>query len=208
MDKFFDLRDFDPNKKKRVPKRKIQKKPIEVIDTSIAMPTVEDLEKDAWLKEDFSSGKEREYSYPELLKRIYDELNAKKGSTIGEGAHKIQIEPPIVGRDGTRKVVWSNFNSNCRTINRKPQHVLSFALAELGTTGDIGDKGLTIRGRYTSKQFELLLRKYITEYVTCKTCHSPDTSLKKENRIEFKCCNTCGSTSSVSSIKAAFRSQQ
>lgn len=150
-------------------------------------------------------------------------MNTKKGNTIGEGSHKIQIEPPIVGKDGTRKVVWSNFNSNCRAINRyvtdldlvislyslllslshsrsKPQHVLAFVLAELGTTGDIGDKGLTIRGRYSSLNFEQLLRKYIQEYVTCKTCHSLDTTLKKENRIEFKCCNTCSSTSSVASV--------
>jgi translation initiation factor 2 subunit 2 len=83
--------------------------------------------------------------------------------------------------------------------------VLAFVLAELGTTGDIGEsKGLTIRGRYSSLNFEQLLRKYIQEYVTCKTCHSPDTVLKKENRIEFKCCNTCSSTSSVASVCLQF----
>jgi translation initiation factor 2 subunit 2 len=43
---------------------------------------------------------------------------------------------------------------------------------------------------------------HLVEYVTCKTCKSPDTILTKENRIFFQQCESCGSTRSVSAIKS------
>jgi hypothetical protein len=50
--------------------------------------------------------------------------------------------------------------------------------------------------------------KYIVEYVTCKTCRSPNTELNKgENRLYFITCNSCGSRRSVAAIKTGFRSQ-
>lgn len=59
----------------------------------------------------------------------------------------------------------------CFSVNRKPDHVLAFVLAELGTTGSIGgDNKLIIKGRFQSKQLENVLRKYIgTPYH--RTCH-------------------------------------
>ena len=94
------------------------------------------------------------------------------------------------------------------SINRKPEHVLEFVLTELGTTGSLTlDNKLIIKGRFQSKQLENVLRKYIAEYVTCRTCRSPNTDLKKENRILFKVCRDCNATSSVQAIKSGFRAQ-
>ena len=46
------------------------------------------------------------------------------------------------------------------------------------------------------------------EYVTCKTCRSPDTELNKgENRLYFVTCNSCGSRRSVTAIKTGFSAQ-
>jgi len=45
------------------------------------------------------------------------------------------------------------------------------------------------------------------EYVTCKTCKSPDTLLTKENRIFFMSCESCGSRRSVNAIKSGFQAQ-
>lgn len=48
----------------------------------------------------------------------------------------------------------------------------------------------------------------IVEYVTCKTCRSPDTELNKgENRLYFVTCNSCGSRRSVTAIKTGFSAQ-
>jgi translation initiation factor 2 subunit 2 len=80
--------------------------------------------------------------------------------------------------------------------------------AEMGTTGSVdGSARLVIRGRFQQKQIEHVLRRYIVEYVTCKTCKSPDTLLTKENRIFFMSCESCGSRRSVNAIKTGFQAQ-
>jgi translation initiation factor 2 subunit 2 len=81
--------------------------------------------------------------------------------------------------------------------------------AELGTSGSVdGSKRLVIKGRFQQKQIENVLRRYIVEYVTCKTCRSPDSELTKgENRLSFVTCNSCGSRRSVSAIKTGFSAQ-
>lgn len=150
---------------------------------------------------------ESDYSYEELLNRVYQNIYSDKGMDGSKGT-KRSIEPPDVLKVGARKVLWANFSSNCKSINRPTEHVLDFFLTELGTEGSLtGDNKLTIKGRFQSKQLENVLRKYITEYVTCGTCKSPNTDLKKENRITFKLCRDCGAQSSVAAIKAGFRAQ-
>lgn len=54
--------------------------------------------------------------FSKLLKQISD-AKKKKGGDYGE-TEKIEIEAPILGKLGTRKVVWTNFAKNCNTINR------------------------------------------------------------------------------------------
>lgn len=150
---------------------------------------------------------DRDYQYGELLTRIYEQIVADKGGVDG-GKGKKTIEPPEVGKVGTKKIAWVNFVSNCRSINRKPEHVLDFVLTELGTTGSVdGQNKLIIKGRFQSKQLESVLSKYIKEYVACSTCRFLNTELKKENRILFKVCKDCGASSSVANIKQGFRVQ-
>ena len=48
---------------------------------------------------------------------------------------------------------------------------------------------------------------FVGEYVTCKTCHSPDTLMKKEERLTMVRCNACHSQYSVSSIRTGFQAQ-
>jgi len=151
---------------------------------------------------------DRDYVYPELLKRVYDKIVEDKGGAMLGIGFKKQIEPPEVFKVGTKRVAWTNFMANCKSINRKPEHVLEFVLTELGTNGSVtADHQLLIKGRLQSQQLENVLRKYIAEYVTCRTCRSPNTELKKENRILFKTCKDCGAMSSVAAIKSGFRAQ-
>ena len=108
----------------------------------------------------------------------------------------------------------------------QPEHVIQFLFSEMGTTGSVDGAGrLVIKGRFQQKQVENVLRRYIgsspkipvvlppiysarrVEYVTCKTCKSPDTLLTKENRIFFMACESCGSRRSVNAIKSGFQAQ-
>ena len=76
-----------------------------------------------------------------------------------------------VAPQGRRASLYSNFIEHCEVMHREPEHVLSFILADLNTTGSIDSfKRLSLRGRVTPKDVENVLCRYISKYVTCKTC--------------------------------------
>ncbi|PWN90555.1 hypothetical protein FA10DRAFT_267007 [Acaromyces ingoldii] len=152
-------------------------------------------------------GTDRDYTYQELLGRIFATLRAQNPALSGD-KKKYTIAPPVVQRDGSKKTVFANVVDICKRMHRQPDHVIQYLFSELGTVGSVdGSQRLVIKGRFQPKQIENVLRRYIVEYVTCKTCKSPQTILTKENRIYFMTCESCGSTRSVTTIKTGFQAQ-
>jgi translation initiation factor 2 subunit 2 len=133
-------------------------------------------------------------NYIHLLKRVY--------TLIGSDSYtKKSIEPIKIGKIGTKRTVWCNFGHNCHQINRDIKHVAAFIFIELSTTGSINDQNmLIVVGRFKSEQFENVLKKYITEFITCNACKQPNTELIKKNRITFKVCKDCHCQRSVTNI--------
>ena len=88
---------------------------------------------------------------------------------------------------------------------------MCFIFAELGTTGNQDGGGqLILKGKvsfvsllfklkkttnfkFNAKMMEKVLRTYIKDFVRCKTCNSPDTTLNKRDRLYFLFCNMCHS---------------
>ncbi|KAF7322944.1 Translation initiation factor [Mycena chlorophos] len=172
---------------------------------------------EAWLKSD------RDYTYPEarfslrasdilltfvqLLGRFYELLHQANPALLSS-SKRYTIAPPSIHREGTKKTIFANVTDICKRMHRQPEHVIQFLFSEMGTTGSVDGNGqLVIKGRFQQKQVENVLRRYIVEYVTCKTCKSPDTLLTKENRIFFMACESCGSRRSVNAIKSGFQAQ-
>lgn len=152
------------------------------------------------------SGTDRDYTYDELLKRVFDIILEKNPEMAAGTKPKFIIKPPQVLKIGTKKTSFANFTEICKTLHRQPKHLLDFLLAELGTSGSVdGNSQLIIKGRFQPKQIENVLRRYIKEYVTCHTCRSPETILQKDTRLFFLQCETCGSRCSVASIKSGFQ---
>lgn len=119
---------------------------------------------------------------------------------------KYTMVPPVVEREGSKKTAFVNCADICRRMHRDHEHVQAFLFAELGTIGNEDGSGrLIIKGRFQQQQIQNVLRKYISEYVQCKTCKSADTELSRENRIYFVKCKTCGSQRSVAAIKTGFQ---
>merc|ERR1712070_661860 len=79
---------------------------------------------------------DREYKYEELLDRMYSLLHANDPELAGD-RKRFLMKPPQVVREGSKRVVIINFGDICKTLNRSPEHVFSFMLAEMGTTGSI-----------------------------------------------------------------------
>ncbi|KAG8919338.1 hypothetical protein FRC02_001725 [Tulasnella sp. 418] len=153
-------------------------------------------------------GTDRDYTYSELLRRIAKTLRAQNPDLSSHGRKRYTIVPPSVHREGNKKTIFANVGDICKRMHRQPEHVIQFLFSELGTTGSVdGAQRLVIKGRFQQKQLENVLRRYIVEYVTCKTCKSPETILTKENRLYFMSCESCGSRRSVSAIKTGFQAQ-
>jgi len=186
-------------------KKKKKKKQKEILldeDDDVKSET----KKDAEDGDATSVAEDRDYTYEELLKRVFDIMRLKNPAMTEGGKKKFVMKPPQVVRIGTKKTSFVNFADICRILHRQPKHLLAFLLAELGTSGSVdGGNQLIIKGRFQQKQIENVLRRYIKEYVTCHTCRSPDTILHKETRLFFLQCETCGSRCSVASIKSGFQ---
>jgi translation initiation factor 2 subunit 2 len=165
----------------------------------------------------------------QLLTRFYASLHAANPALLSTSSRKrYTIAPPQLFREGNKKSIFANVTDICKKMHRQvrrpplsfftinppsppkkqPEHVIQFLFAEMGTTGSVDGAGrLVIKGRFQQKQIENVLRRYMVEYVTCKTCKSPDTLLTKENRIFFMACESCGSRRSVNAIKSGFQAQ-
>lgn len=149
-----------------------------------------------------------EYSYDELLTRVFNIIREKNPNVNESEKIKLTLKPPQVARIGTKRTSFSNFGEICKSLKRQEKHLHQYLLAELGTNGSIdANSALIIKGRFQQKQIENVLRSYIKEYVICKTCRSPDTSLQKEERLSVLMCNNCRSRYFVSGIKTGFQAQ-
>lgn len=149
--------------------------------------------------------------YEDLLSRFFTILKQNNPELAGSrSGPKFRIPPPVCQREGSKKTLFANVQEIATVLQRSPEHLIQYLFAELGTSGSIdGEKRLVLRGKFQPKQMESVLRRYIIEYVTCQTCKSMNTVLKREsaNRLHFLSCNSCGSTRSVSSIKTGFQAQ-
>lgn len=135
---------------------------------------------------------EQDYTYTELLGRLYKQL--KESGNYKEKKSKLIIPPPQLSRYGGKRTLWTNFAIISERMSRLEDHLMSFVLAELSTSGSLtGDRSLNIYGRFRQNNIEQILRNYIGIYVRCKNCRSHDTFLKKDKqtRLTFLCC-PCG----------------
>jgi translation initiation factor 2 subunit 2 len=145
-----------------------------------------------------------ELTYDEMLSRIYEKMGATY--TASELALK-RLQRPKMIAIGTKRVGWTNFAKTAKTLNRTPEHLSSFIEAEFGTNISIdGDNTLVIKGRFSAEQIESVLKKYVDQYIKCRTCKSMETLLERdsESRLSFIKCITCKSQWSVPNITKGF----
>jgi translation initiation factor 2 subunit 2 len=163
------------------------------------------MEQDEAQEHDDPFDRKADYTYEELLDRVVDLLQANNPDLVEK--KRRNIKPPQLTLLSSKKTLWINFQEICSMMQRPPDHVYQFFMAELGTEGSIdGNQRLVIRGKYVPKYIESLLRKYVVEYVTCEMCRSPNTDLEKDSgsRLYFCKCRDCGSSRSVAPIRSGY----
>lgn len=133
--------------------------------------------------------------YKILLKKAYSQIQINENK-------KININPPVISRISSKKVLWENFAKICSQLNRKIDHFLTFAKTELNSDCSLDEnKALIIRGIYKPQQIQNIIRSYISIFVICKSCNCCQTEFAK-NTIT---CNNCKSSRYVPPIQIGFK---
>ena len=131
------------------------------------------------------------YSYQELLEHLLDKISEFSG-----GKKTLIIKVPVIERLSVKKVLWKNFDEFCNNINRPNEHVYKYTISELSTEGSLANGSLVLKGRWTNKNIETIMKKYMNNYVQCALCHSCETEMTKNQdaRIYVLSCLKCKGT--------------
>lgn len=134
-------------------------------------------------------------NYDDLLNVLFSTIPKKK---------KLILKPPKINNINKR-TVWENFLEICDTINRPHDHLLTYLMAELAIEGSVDSQGhLILRGYFTQKQIESIVKKYIRIYVLCKTCGSYETKIEK-SMIQ---CSVCQCSCPLEKIEIGYRAKK
>lgn len=136
------------------------------------------------------SSTEEDYTYTELLCRAYTQLSDDGYSTISAS---IDITPVIERK--TLSTIICNFDAICKHLRRVAEHVSSFVSVELKrkTTLHVSARStaLCIKGIHSMIDIERVLQRYVQLYVECRECHSRNTLLEREKRVNILRCGDC-----------------
>lgn len=137
-----------------------------------------------------------------LLHMDYEALLEKARKELPESvteAERFEI-PKVKGHLQGNKTIISNFPQICDTLSRPPAHVLKFILRELGAPGDMKGNQLVIGTKLAASRINEKIRKYATEFVLCRKCGKPDTTIVKEGSISYLKCSACGAQHHVKTL--------
>lgn len=184
------------------PPQGLQPSPREAAETDEAAAGGEE----ARAKDDAEGGL---YPYTFLLSRLRDSLRQEHPShpSLRSEKKRSHVPPPTLAKVGGRRVAITNFGTICSALRRPAEHVKSFLVSELATTGAVDGAGetLTLLAALQAKQAEQLIRKYVQAYVQCAQCHDLGTELSKgKNRVEVLRCTCCNAERLLDPIKAGF----
>jgi len=131
-------------------------------------------------------------NYEKLLKRI--EKNLVKDSKVVDT--RFELPPVDVMWEG-QKTYLRNFVEYSKVMRRDSTKLLQYLSKEFAVPAErVGDSAMFI-GKRDPDDFTRLLKIYVTDYIRCLTCQSPDTRIEKEKRIHFLICEACGAKSTI-----------
>ena len=130
--------------------------------------------------------------YEKMLKRI--EKNLMKNSKAADD--RFELPPVDVMWEG-QKTYLRNFVEYPKIMRRDTTKLLQYLSKEFAVPAErVGDSAMFI-GKRDPDDFKRLLEIYVSDYVRCLTCQSPDTRIEKEKRIHFLICEACGAKSTI-----------
>ncbi len=135
-------------------------------------------------------------SFEEMLIQVYDELEANMVK------HKLVVPKPII-EITTTNTFWENAKPIMKILKRPPIHIIEFLTKEIGQeiswkTSNKND-GVVIKHKIAINKISSAISKYITNFVSCKSCSCTNTRFKLEKSIRSYrlICKSCGTNYTV-----------
>jgi translation initiation factor 2 beta subunit (eIF-2beta)/eIF-5 len=126
---------------------------------------------------------ENDYSYSELLNRIYKKL--KQCDNVNT------IPTPKKYFPRPNYCVWINFQETCLLLNRHPKHLCNFILDSYKIKCKKNENNIYILNMCKYKiNLKQILQSYIKTCVQCCKCNNINTIILKDNTMKCNNCNT------------------
>ena len=132
--------------------------------------------------------------YEDLLKRALEKMPKR-----AEMKDRFEI-PEAVSDISGNKTIIKNFDEISNRLRRAHLHLSKYLFRELATAGTIEKGTLVLQGRIPKEVLQRKINDYVKEFVYCKKCGKPDTTLVKDDGNYTLVCEACGSKSSARSI--------
>ncbi|HLD98035.1 MAG TPA: translation initiation factor IF-2 subunit beta [Candidatus Nanoarchaeia archaeon] len=131
--------------------------------------------------------------YEKLLDEAYVKVKPIISSKGFERFEVPKVNIQVIGN----KTYIENFLQICNYIRRQPEHVMKFLSKELAAFSKIENERLILNRKLQIFQVSEKINLYIREYVTCRECKKPDTTLVKQDGLIFINCLACGAKHSL-----------
>jgi translation initiation factor 2 beta subunit (eIF-2beta)/eIF-5 len=123
------------------------------------------------------------------LTRCYEILNRE--SCFSNSAKKQYIVPPEISFLG-KKTKINNINEIATILNRDLNTIHEHLQKELHLQINIqGDNSFILIGRAKPRNIEKAIKTFIISNIQCKMCRSLHTVVKREEKINYVCCDNC-----------------
>jgi translation initiation factor 2 subunit 2 len=148
-----------------------------------------------------------EEEYINMLDRLYEIAEIHNIENTSNYKNLKLPKPAITFTPKFKKTIWSNFYKICEILKRDTEHIRKYLITEFSTTSSINSQNeLILKGKYNLNMIDSIIKKYISEYISCKICGNLNTLLEKDSssRLYYIICLSCSAKRSVESIKSGF----
>jgi translation initiation factor 2 subunit 2 len=133
----------------------------------------------------------------------YKELLARAKKNMPHAEEKARFEMPSANvYVSKRQTTIKNFSDVAKSLRRDPKHLAKFLFKELAAPGNIVGDELVLQSKISPSIINQRIKDYTGEFVLCKECGKPDTSMIKKDYFVVIKCEACGAQRTLKNVRA------
>ncbi|MGM5479973.1 MAG: translation initiation factor IF-2 subunit beta [Nanobdellota archaeon] len=130
-------------------------------------------------------------NYEEMLTRARDALPEEISS-----AQRFTVDK-VKGHLQGNKTVVSNLGQIASQLGRRQEVLVKFIEKQLAVKGVVRKGFVIFNAKLSANKINERIQQFTDQFVLCKECGKPDTTLTKDTGIFFIKCQACGAKYSV-----------